>query len=245
MKEPLNLNTLKALDTEERELTLRTLIVDVHDWLHTANERDGGTPIWEYSSTRSYLIDVIAAIKQLDLSKDLLLDATAVLRLSERAVGKAVRRGQAAGELSSLSTNPQTRKGEPKLPSPYPYIGSGTVAHVIYKMTDGVSDAMFASVVKEAREEGAPTRNNIVRKIAALKAGKKADSRPDLVDTSRQLGEQLRRITLRLRSLRDDDRLERNKAEVAARMRPYLADAEEICAALRKTLDAQNRDEGK
>lgn len=243
MKEPLNLNTLKGLDNSEREILLGNLIVEVHDWLSEPRFPDDATPIWEYSSTRAYMTDVVTLIRQLDLDRDLLLDATVVLRLAERATGKAVRHAQAAGELGSLGTN---GPGHARLPSPAPYVGTGNTAYTIYKMVDGITDAQFSLALKEARIEGRLSRSTIARKVVELQTGKKkVDTRRDLVDTSRELAEQLRKVTLKLRNLRDDDRLERNKAEVAARMRPYLDNAVAVCTDLKKKLDEPSKDEGK
>lgn len=246
-EEPITPAAFEGIDNAERELTLGKLIVEVHDWLNAAGDRaavgDSPVPVWEFSSTRSYVADIVSVIRVLDLSRDLLLDAKLVLRLAERAVGQAVRRGQAAGELGSLATNNPGHNqtgyvptGE-RLPSPVPYIGSGNTAHSIYKMVDGVTDQQFSVVLAEARAEENLSRSYVVRKIAGLKAGKKTEPRRDLVDTARDLSEQLRRVTVRLRTLTGDDRLMRNKAEVAARMRANLDTAVAVCTELKKTLD--------
>lgn len=231
-----NLATFEGLDDTDRELTISKLIVDVHDWL-TAAGNDPTVPVWEFSSTRAYAADIASTVGRLNLSDDLRLDALLVLRLAERAVGKAVRHAQALGELGSLASN--SNRGA-KLPSPTPYTGTGNTAHAIYRMTDGITDAQFAAALKEARADGSLTRANVVRLLTQRHPGrKKVDNRRDLVDSTRELAEQLRRVTVKLRRLHDDDRLDRNKAEVAARMRYNLADAEAVCAALRKTLDEE------
>lgn len=237
-----NLATFEGLDDADRAHTIGKLIVEVHDWLAKAD--DDKTPVWEFSSTRAYAADLVTAITRLSLNTDLRLDALLVLRLAERAVGKAVRRDQAAGELGSLATNNpghNQHQNPPakKLPSPTPYVGIGTTAHLIYQMTDNVTDAQFNAALQQAKSEGRLSRANVVRKIIEARTGKKIDTRRDLVEQSRDLAEQLRKVTLKLRKLHDDDRLERNKPEVAARMRFYLADAEAVCAELRKTLDEE------
>lgn len=238
----IKMKTLDGLDKAERELTLSKLIVEVHDWL-TAAMDDPTVPVSEFANTRAYVTDIVAAVRRFNLGNDVRFDALLVQRLSERAVGKAVRVAQAAGELGSLKTNNPGNRGK-KLPSPFPYIGAGTTAHLIYQMTDGVTDAQFNAVLNEARAEGNLTRGYIVRKITEVQTGKKVDARPDLIESVRELAEQLRRITVKLRKLQNDDRLERNKAEVAARMRFYVVDAEIVCTALRKTLDKDPKTEG-
>lgn len=233
----INLATFEGLDNAERELTISKLVVEIHDWLTRAAD-DPEVPIWELSSTRAYAADIVTAIRRLNLSVDLRLDAMLVLRLAERIVGKAVRRGQAAGELGSLGTN-NYAEGQ-KLPSPQPYVGAGTTAHQIYKMVDDVTDAQFAAVLQEARAEGKLTRGLIIRRLTGVQDTRRTtDGRRDLLDQARELAEQLRKITVKLRKLADDDRLLRNRAEVAARMRYYLSDAETVCADLRNTLDKE------
>lgn len=230
-------------------LAISKLLVDVHDWLAAGpmgTERDEKTSVEDYSSVRSYAMDIANAVTRLDLSDDLKLDSLLVLRLAERAVGKAVRRGQKAGELGGLGTNNYKQLGrKTKLPSPVPYVGTGNTAHSIYQMTDNVTDAQFAAALKAAREDGKMSRSYIVRKVTEARTGRKGDARRDIVETARELDEQLRRLTVRLRKLQNDDRLPRNKAEVAARMRFHLADAEIVCEALRRTLDKEEKDEGR
>lgn len=228
MKEP----TPPWLDGEEdvRDTFLEQLIRDNRDWLLRARE---ATDVVNFSNTRAYMTEIVAYIKKRGFNQDLLLDAMEVLRLSERAVGKAVRRDQAAGKLGSLGSNNPARGGK-KLPSTLPYVGYGTTANAIYKMTDGVTDEQFAMALKEAREEGRLSRDAVVRRVT--NTGKKAP-RKDLVDQAREVAEELRRVTVRLQKLNRDDRMERNKAEVAARMRPYLDAAVDVLTQLKETLE--------
>lgn len=241
----MNEPPITSLDNLGRHphLAISKLLVDVHDWLAATDEK---TPLADFSSVRSYAADIADAVVRFDLSRDLRLDALLVLRLAERAVGKAVRRDQAAGVLGGLGTNNYKQLGrDKKLPSPIPYIGTGNTAHVVYQMTDGVTDAQFTAALKAAREDGKMSRLYVVRKLTELRTGKRTDARRDIVETARDLDEQLRKLTMKLRKLLDDDRLPRNKAEVAARMRFHLADAEIVCEALRRTLDKEEKDEGK
>lgn len=227
---------------EDVSVRLSNRIVEIHDWL-VAYGNDQSTPLKEFHSTRVYAADIVAEIKHLELSRDLSLDAQLVLRLAERAVGKAVRRAQAAGKIGSLGSN---NNRSVKLPSPMPYVGAGNTAHGIYMLADDISDTQFSQLLKEAREEGKLSRGYLVRMIEQMRSGKKTGTRRGLVvDQAREIAEQLRKATVRLQKLHDDPLLSRNKAEVAARMRPYLDTAVRVCTDLKKTLEEQSKDEGK
>lgn len=232
----------RDLTLGEREIVISRRIVEIHDWL-VAYGNDTSIDIEEFHNTRNFIAEIVAMIKNLELSDDLLLDATLVYRLAERAVGKAVRRAQAEGKLGSLATN---RNAKIKPPSPIPYVGGGNSARGIYILTDGVTDSQFAQLLKDARKEGNLSRGYLVR-IIEERGGKKKNVGPrqSLVEQAREIAEQLRKATIRLSKLQDDERLLRNKAEVAARMRPYLDDAVRVCTDLKNTLEEQSKDEGK
>lgn len=124
--------------------------------------------------------------KRLDISKDLVLDSQVQQRRWERALGVAIRDGQERGDIATQGSNAgpqgdywQTRNGERVLIrgsvresnaiSPKTFFSNGTDAVQTYAVTDGVTDAEFDSALADAREDGGPSRANVVRKIKEAK----------------------------------------------------------------------------
>ena len=121
--------------------------------------------------------------KRLDVSKDLVLDAQVQQRRWERALGVAVREGQASGTIETpaeakaraTAVREAARLGHHLVdnqvmlkPRPLDYAAandySGNGAG-IYHVTDNVSDGEFEQALVAARAEGKPSRANVVRKI--------------------------------------------------------------------------------
>ena len=124
--------------------------------------------------------------KRLDISKDVVLDAQVMQRRWERALGLAIREGQASGEIARTGTNTgpqedywQMRNGERVLIrgsvresnaiSPSEFFASGTDTNQTYAVTDNVTDDDFSAALDEARSEGNVSRANVVRKIKEAK----------------------------------------------------------------------------
>lgn len=121
--------------------------------------------------------------KRLDISKDVVLDAQVMQRRWERALGLAIREGQARGEIADRSSGASVgalkreaaKRGEQAdldsihLRSAGDYFANGTDGHQTYAVTDNVTDAEFDTALSEARTEGNVSRANVVRKIKEAK----------------------------------------------------------------------------
>lgn len=140
--------------------------------LHEALERGGIEQIAELRS-QAEAVRVYTAQKQ--LGKDAQLAAAEVVRRAERGIGLAIRRGQAAGEITRRGGHGgnQHRRAEPvdngfcttrptDYASPDELTGNGAG---IYHLADGVSDAEFEESLAEARAEENLSRANVIRKI--------------------------------------------------------------------------------
>lgn len=130
--------------------------------------------------------------KRLELSRELQDDAAVNVRRHERALGVAIREGQARGEIltKGKKNNPGNRWGtspslpESSRPTPTDYaksselFGGNGPQEGIYAMTDGVTDEQFDEALTEARTEGNLSRANVARKARA-KAHPPADPKPE------------------------------------------------------------------
>jgi hypothetical protein len=141
-------------------------------WLREALEHGQIEQIAELKS-QAEAVRVYTAQKQ--LGKDAQLAAAEIVRRAERGIGVAIRRGQAAGEISRRAGHGgnQHRRAETGAsgfctakPSDYAtpaeLTGNGTG---IYHLTDGVCDADFEAALAAAKAETDLSRANVVRKV--------------------------------------------------------------------------------
>ena len=110
--------------------------------------------------------------KRLDLSKDLRLESDMQVRRWERALGTAIRDGQARGEIRGTGGDmSKTSLGSSALPSPTEFASNkelnGDGKSGIYALTDGTTPEQFEDALTEAREDGNVSRANVVRKLKA------------------------------------------------------------------------------
>jgi hypothetical protein len=150
-------------------------------WLREALEHGEIERIAELKC-RADAIRAYTAQKQ--LGKDAELAAAEVVRRAERGIGVAIRRGQAAGEITRRGGHGgnQHRRAEPGktgscTAKPTDYASddelSGNGAG-IYHLTDGVSDGDFDDALGDAKAERNLSRANVVRKIRQRHCGPQA-----------------------------------------------------------------------
>lgn len=165
-------------------------------WLAHALEHGDIDDIVELKS-QAEAIRVYTAQKQ--IGHDAELAAAEIVRRAERGIGIAVRRGQAAGEITAQHQGhngpqrayQQTRNGrtvtihaQPRdgdvnatLKSPTEIFADSYERRDAYVMTDDVSDEQFEKAVDVAKAEQNLSRANVIRKVRAVKA---AESLRDL-----------------------------------------------------------------
>ena len=116
---------------------------------------------------------VRACSPQERLGKDTRLAATGFLRRAERALGLAIRQGQAAGTIMGAHEG-RRANWSPRSPTEFAttheLTSSGTAPGRqvgIYALTDGVSDEAFEAALVRAAAEGNLSRANVARKARA------------------------------------------------------------------------------
>jgi hypothetical protein len=115
--------------------------------------------------------------KQVQLGKDLQLDAAEFVRRAERGLGVAIREGQERGEIATKRSAAKERwakvHGDNIAPTPRvsdfapDFFDNSHKGASIADFTDGVSDEAFEEAITEARAEGNLSRANVARKCKA------------------------------------------------------------------------------
>lgn len=132
-------------------------------------------------------IRVYTAQKQ--FGTDAKLAAGEIVSRADRGLGLAIRRGQAAGEITKQGDhqgnqhrNGRTYNSGSSKPVPTDfapgmelYGGGGKPG--IYRLTDGVSEQEFEDALAQAKAEGELSRANVVRKIRQRRAPATGDDR--------------------------------------------------------------------
>ncbi len=168
----------EALGTLDAETQARAVSVMLtHAALELAKANDAQS-VLEWKAKAGAIHELT---KQLQLGKELRLNAVEFVRLTERALGIAIRQGQERGEINGIGNhdNRGNQAGRSSLPTsskkspsdfatPSELQGANRSGEGIYAMTDCVSDAQFAQALAEARAEGNLSRANVARKARAL-----------------------------------------------------------------------------
>ena len=177
----MDVATLEALPREAQELAITSMLDQSRQWLDRALEATN--PAREVAEFKAFVATVAEAARQKKLSEGIQLDALEMVRRSERALGVAIRKGQEAGEIATAADAGRVGAGitnaarwsaksghdfaEPKASSSE-FFSNSQERTDIYAMTDGVSDEQFEQAMAEVREEGNPSRANVVRKVTEL-----------------------------------------------------------------------------
>lgn len=186
-----NMAELDTLDAGAREVAITQMLDQARAWL--AHAREASAPAREIADFKAFVASAADAARRVKVSKDIQLDADEMVRRSERALGLAVREGQAAGEIGSLTNNnggatsgyertrngkteriePAVRQKNGELVSPREFLGTnGAAINDTYAVTDGVSDQQFEEAIAGAKAEGNLSRANVIRRVRAVKNAK-------------------------------------------------------------------------
>ena len=162
------------------------LLTHARDWLATAVEVTGPA---EIAQAKAALVLADTYARELQLSKDIQMDSTEMVRRAEYALGRAIRKGQDEGTIAAKG-NPSGANGHgegnlrvPQKSSPYDFAkhtelygdgregGNGVLA-----MADNATPERFEEAITEARGEDNLSRANVVRKV---KGGPGIETRTD------------------------------------------------------------------
>jgi hypothetical protein len=99
-----NMAALDALDPRSREVAVTRMLSEARSWLAHAVEATEPQTIVNF---KAQMATIAEATKQLNLSKEIQVDALEMLRRAEIGVGTAIRKGQAEGTIGRHGQNGQ------------------------------------------------------------------------------------------------------------------------------------------
>lgn len=172
------MSVLVPFRSDSGAIAVSDYLTNARDWLATCVEVTGPEQI---AAAKAELSTVAEATKQMGLSKEIQADATEMVRRSEYALGKAIRRGQAEGTIAikgsaGMNIGTGTVRGT-DLASPtdfakdvelYDRPTQGKTG--ILTIADSATDSEFEAAVADAKAEGDLSRANVARKIRARSA---------------------------------------------------------------------------
>ena len=199
-----NLAEIESLSPQAREVAVTGMLTEARQWLAHAVESTAPQKIAEF---KAFVATIAESTKQLNLSREIQLDAQEMVRRAERGVGLAIRKGQEAGEIRKVgdaptpATEPYLRERNGRvevvqpaavdtstsLPGPADVTGitRDVLARAVYAVTDGVTDERFDAALSEARNEGDLSRANVVRKVKGEPRPK--SERPEVLRKTRHI----------------------------------------------------------
>jgi hypothetical protein len=178
---PADAATLERLAPLQREHAVTAYLATARTQLALAVEATGPAAV---AALKAEIATAAEATKQLGLSREIQLDAVEMVRRAEYALGKAIRAGQERGEIGSrdnLGNRPRRdyeRNGkvvqvgdvpQRNTSSPADFIPSTQERVDVYALSDDVAPAEFEQALTDAKDEGNPSRANVVRKIKRIK----------------------------------------------------------------------------
>lgn len=172
-----NMTALEALDAQSREVAVTQMLSEARQWLAHAVEATEPARVAEF---KAFVATIAETTKQLNLSKEIQLDATEMVRRAERGVGVAIRKGQAEGTVRTGRENLRNvgvrlSDSEPASPLEFasrPELYGGRGADGLLALADDVTDEQFDAAITEAKAEGNLSRANVVRKVKGETAPK-------------------------------------------------------------------------
>lgn len=198
-------------------------------------------PIGEVVNLKAKVATVATATKELGMSKEAQELAAEAVRRAEWSLGRAIRKGQAEGSVGVPSSGRSS--SVTGLPSPSDFASPSELypnpkqAGIYDLVAAAPEPEQFEAAITAAKEDGGLSRANVVRKAEQISGKAKAKPRKPLTDSARDLSLDLDRLAGRIQRFADDDRLARNKNEVAARLRHHLARAIEVLSDLNDQLN--------
>lgn len=247
-----NMAALNAMPAEVREVQVTRMLSEARSWLAHAVEATAPVTIANF---KAQMATVVEATKQLNLSKEIQLDAIEMLRRAERGVGKAIRQGQDEGTIRTTGQREHVANqhtvaalvdNESSTFSPTDFATTAELTGNnagIYDLTDDVSDEQFEEAITEAKAEENLSRANVVRKTTYSApaprppTAARTPSRRPLPDAFSDAVYDLRKRVATLHNLAADDRFAANKEKVAAKNRSDLIRARDALDRLLEQLD--------
>lgn len=183
--------TAELATIDKSAVSVVSMLEHAKQWLATAVETTGPA---EIAAAKAQIVTAETYARELHLSKDIQQDAQEMVRRAEYALGKAIRKGQAEGTVArrgdvgsdvGLSYGKARSSRGDDLVRPGDLIPHTSERHAIYALA-AVDAATFEEALTEAKDEGQPTRANLVRKVSSRNAVSTVpttrDTRADLIE---------------------------------------------------------------
>ena len=169
-----NIAALDTLEPEARELAVTQMLSEARSWLAHAVEATEPKSAAEF---KAFIATVAESTKQLNLSKEIQLDAHEMVRRAERGVVKSIRKGQAEGTVETESEARRRAAYQREVnqgradqiavddlikPKPSDF-GEKDEIHNLTPLADA-TDEEFDRAIAEAKAEGNLSRANVIRK---------------------------------------------------------------------------------
>lgn len=190
--------TVVNIDTSS-EVSVTNYLTRARDWLATCVEMTGPEQI---AAAKAEIATAAEATKQLNLSKEIQLDAQEMVRRAEFKLGKAIRKGQAEGRIAKQGNNihdldlVDNKVYDFVTPSEW-HGNRGAGATGISELAQ-IDDLAIDDALEKAKAEGNLSRANVVRKVKKQAGPTTRDQRADLIAdlaaqgySSRQMPEQV------------------------------------------------------
>ena len=164
------------------EVAVTGYLQQARDWLATAVEQTGPEQI---AAAKAEIATAAEATKQLGLSKEIQLDAQEMVRRAEYALGKAIRKGQAEGEIAKRGQTSSDLKSPQDFGSRGEMYGANG-ADGLLGLADSIdSPSDFDDAIAAAKAEGNLSRANVTRKAAPHRArpSKPAETTLNLIES--------------------------------------------------------------
>lgn len=156
---------LGSLDKAAQEVAVTMMLDQARQWLERA--KVSTTPAQDVADFKAFISTVAEAAKQKRLSEDIQLDAVEMVRRSDRALGLAIREGQANGSVLTSRDGSGVRDLGPEATkvSTKVFFASTNERVDTYALTDNVTEEEFEVSLSIAKEEGNLSRANVVRTV--------------------------------------------------------------------------------
>lgn len=179
------MSTTALVPLSKDAVSVVTALENAKAWLANAVETTGPAQI---AAAKAQIVTAATYAHELQLSKDIQMDAQEMVRRAEYALGKSIRKAQAEGTVTTKKDGPAIRDGilSPGVDKVSPKSFYGVNAHGGKAYEDGnrlaaVASEDFERVISEAKAEGNLTRANVVRKVKQQAGPTTRDQRADLI----------------------------------------------------------------
>ena len=190
------MSALEGLDPASREIAITQLLGQAKQFMEVAMKQPDAPRIM--ADFKAQIITIAEYAKQKRMSEELQIDATVMVRRSERGLGVAIREGQDRGDVATLSEMKSRASAarEVKMgrldqeiynslvekPTPTTFATSVDLSGNgagIWHMTDEVTDTQFDEALTAAVDERNVSRANVVRKIKGEEKPKREPASPN------------------------------------------------------------------